>query len=205
VKTREVHLVSRPEKWPEKGDFALRVVPLAEPEPGEVVVRNTVMSVDPYMRNRMNVVESYINPFALGACLDGGAIGEVLESRHPGFTVGDVVLHDAGWREHAVLPAGRLRKLDVNGVPASAYLGVLGMPGLTAYVGLTAIANVGEGDVVFVSGAAGAVGSVAGQLAKKLGAATVIGSAGTPQNVAWLRDLGFDEVFNYRDGINRQL
>ena len=203
--TREVHLVSRPERWPSADDFRLVEVGLPEPDAGEVVVRNTVMSVDPYMRNRMNDVESYIAPFALDACLDGGAVGEVVESRHPGFTSGDVVLHDAGWREHAVLPAGRLRKLDVTRVPASAYLGVLGMPGLTAYVGLTAVAHVSEGDVVFVSGAAGAVGSVAGQLAKKLGAKTVIGSAGSPEKVEWLRDLGFDEVFNYRDGVGEQL
>lgn len=104
-----------------------------------------------------------------------------------------------------MLPAGRLRKLDVSTVPASAYLGILGMPGLTAYVGLTRIAHVREGDVVFVSGAAGAVGSIAGQLAKRLGAAVVIGSAGSPEKVAWLKELGFDEAFNYRDGIAEQL
>lgn len=205
MRTREVHLISRPRQWPVHDDFRLVDVELPEPSAGDVVVRNTVMSVDPYMRNRMNDVESYIPPFALGVCLDGGAVGEVLESRHPGFAPGDVVLHDAGWREHVVLPARRLRKLDVTSVPASAYLGVLGMPGLTAYVGLTAVAHVGEGDVVFVSGAAGAVGSVAGQLAKRLGATTVIGSAGSSEKVEWLRGIGFDEVFNYRDGMGEQL
>jgi NADPH-dependent curcumin reductase CurA len=201
TRTRELHLVARPTGWPTKEDFRLVEVDLPDPGQGDLLVRNTYMSVDPYMRSRMNATKSYIAPFELDSPMEGGAVGEVVESRHPGFSTGDVVLHNAGWREHAVVGANRARKLDTSRVSASAYLGVLGMPGLTAYVGLTEIAQVREGDSVFISGAAGAVGSAAGQLAKKLGAARVIGSAGSAEKVQWLKDgLGFDEAFNYRDG-----
>jgi NADPH-dependent curcumin reductase CurA len=201
TRTRELHLVARPTGWPTKEDFRLVEVDLPDPGQGDLLVRNTYMSVDPYMRSRMNATKSYIDPFELDSPMEGGAVGEVVESRHPEFSTGDVVLHNAGWREHAVVGANRARKLDTSRVSASAYLGVLGMPGLTAYVGLTEIAQVREGDSVFISGAAGAVGSAAGQLAKKLGAARVIGSAGSAEKVQWLKDgLGFDEAFNYRDG-----
>jgi NADPH-dependent curcumin reductase CurA len=151
-------------------------------------------------------VKSYVPPFALDAAMDGGAVGEVLASGSPDVPGGATVLHQAGWRTHALLPAGEVRAIDVTQVPASAYLGALGMPGMTAYVGLTRIAEVREGDAVFISGAAGAVGSVAGQIAKQLGAATVIGSAGSPDKVAWLQELGFDVALNYKDApIGRQL
>jgi NADPH-dependent curcumin reductase CurA len=201
TKSREVHLTSRPTGWPTDDDFRVVEVDLPGPRQGELLVRNTYLSVDPYMRGRMNANKSYVDPFELDAPMEGGAVGEVVDSRHPSFSPGDVVLHNAGWREHAVLPASRVRKLDTSRVPASAYLGVLGMPGLTAYVGLTEIAQVREGDSVFISGAAGAVGSTAGQLARKLGAARVIGSAGSEEKVRWLKEsLGFDEAFNYRDG-----
>jgi NADPH-dependent curcumin reductase CurA len=119
--------------------------------------------------------------------------------------VGDTVLHQLGWREHALLDDTAVRVLDTALAPAAAYLGVLGMPGLTAYVGLTRIAQLQPGETVFVSGAAGAVGSIAGQLAKLLGAGKVVGSAGTPEKVAWLREIGYDAAFDYHDGPVRKL
>ena len=195
---REIHLASRPQGWPTPENFRTVETTLADPGPGEVLVRNTFVSVDPYMRGRMNDVKSYVPPFALDAPMDGGAVGEVLTSGDDRFQAGDTVLHQAGWRTHALLPAGEVRKVDTSAVPASAYLGVLGMPGMTAYVGLTRIAEVREGDTVFISGAAGAVGSLAGQMAKLLGAGKVIGSAGTAEKTAWLTELGFDVALNYK-------
>ena len=204
---REIHLASRPQGWPTSDDFRTVDVQLPDPAPGQVLVRNTFMSVDPYMRGRMNDVKSYVPPFALDAPLDGGAVGEVVATGSDDVAVGDTVLHQAGWRTHALLPASAVRRLDVSRAPATAYLGALGMPGLTAYVGLTRIAELREGDTVFVSGAAGAVGSAVGQIARQLGAAKVIGSAGTAEKCAWLTDeLGFDVALNYKDSpIGRQL
>lgn len=205
--TREIHLSARPVGLPGPEHFTTVEVTLPELGEGQVLVRNTFLSVDPYMRGRMNDVKSYSPPYALDAPLEGGAVGVVEESTSDRLQVGDTVLHQAGWRERAVLPAAQVRPLDTSRVPASAYLGVLGMPGLTAYVGLTRIAALREGETVFVSGAAGAVGSVAGQIARRLGAARVIGSAGSPEKVAWLVDeLGFDAAFDYHDGpVSRQL
>jgi NADPH-dependent curcumin reductase CurA len=152
------------------------------------------------MRGRMNDAKSYVPPFQLDQAMGGGAVGEVVASRAEGLAPGDTVLHQLGWREHAVLPADQVRKVDTEGLSPSAYLGVLGMPGLTAYAGLTEVAGLADGDVVFVSGAAGAVGSLAGQIAKLRGNA-VIGSAGSAEKVAHLTDdLGFDAAFNYKDG-----
>lgn len=204
--TREIHLASRPGGWPTAENFRTVETTLPDPRAGEVLVRNTVMSVDPYMRGRMNDVKSYVPPFALDAPLEGGAVGEVVASGSEDHAVGDVVLHQAGWREHALLPASQVRSLDTSLAPAPAYLGVLGMPGLTAWVGLTRIARLTEGDSIFISGAAGAVGSIAGQIAKLLGAAKVIGSAGSAEKLAWLEELGYDATFNYKDGpVARQL
>ncbi|MEO7131472.1 MAG: NADP-dependent oxidoreductase, partial [Dermatophilaceae bacterium] len=168
---------------------------------GQARVRNVVMSVDPYMRGRMSDAKSYAEPYALGEAMQGGAVGIVEESRADGLAVGDHVLHGLGWREVAIVDARSARVIDTSLAPDSAYLGVLGMTGLTAYVGLTRIAQFTAGDVVFVSGAAGAVGSVVGQIAKALGAARVIGSAGSAEKVAHvIDDLGFDAAFNYKDG-----
>ena len=198
---REVRLVQRPVGWPTHDDFAVvqsEVPALAE---GHVRVRNVVMSVDPYMRGRMSAAKSYAAPYELGEAMTGGAVGLVEESRAEGFAVGDHVLHGLGWREVAVLDASEARVVDVSVAPASSYLGVLGMTGLTAYAGLTRIASIQEGDVVFVSGAAGAVGSAVGQIAKALGASRVIGSAGSAQKVRHVvEDLGFDAAFSYKDG-----
>ena len=200
--SREIQLAARPQGAPKDSDFALIENELGQPESGEVLVRNLYLTVDPYMRGRMNDVKSYTPPFALNETMTGGAVGEVLASGADGLKVGDLVLHDRGWRTHALLPAQAARKLDVQaGVSPSAYLGVLGMPGLTAYAGLLEVAAFKPGDVVFVSGAAGAVGSAAGQIARLKGAGRVIGSAGTPEKVAHLTGvLGFDAAFNYKDG-----
>ena len=201
MRTREIHLARRPVGRPAPEDFRTVEVDLPDPGPGEVLVRNTALSVDPYMRGRMNDGESYVAPYPLDAALDGGAVGEVVASGDPALSPGDTVSHMAGWREHALLPADQVRRLDVSQVPASAYLSVLGMPGLTAYVGLTRIAGLQPGEVVHVSGAAGAVGSLVGQVARLLGASYVVGSAGSPEKVRWLtEELGFDAAFDYREG-----
>lgn len=197
--TRQIVLASRPHGAPTSDDFRLEEVDLPELADGEILVRNMLMSVDPYMRGRMNDAKSYVAPFRVDAPLDGGAVGEVIASRADGLPVGTHVLHRLGWREHAVLPAAHAAVIDTDAAPASRYLGLLGMTGLTAYVGLTAVAEMREGDTVFVSGAAGAVGQAVGQLAKILGAKRVIGSAGSPEKVARLLELGYDEAFDYKE------
>ncbi|MER6361472.1 NADP-dependent oxidoreductase [Kitasatospora sp. NPDC001527] len=204
--TREWHLAARPQGWPTPADFALVEAPVRTPGPGEVLVRNTHLSVDPYMRGRMNDVKSYIPPFEVGAAMDGGAVGRVVASNAEGFAPGDAVLHGLGWREYATLPAKHAVKVPrIEGVPLSAYLGVLGMPGLTAYAGLLAVGGLKEGDRVFVSGAAGAVGSIVGQIARLKGASLVVGSAGSAQKAARLtEEYGFDAAFNYKDGPVRE-
>ncbi len=199
--TREIHLAARPVGWPGHDDFRTVEVELPDPGSGQVLVRNTYLSVDPYMRGRMDDRRSYVPPYRLDEPMDGGAVGEVVTSRDEAVPVGATVLHQAGWREHALLDAARVRVVDVSRVPASAYLGLLGMPGMTAYVGLTRIAPVKEGETVFVSGAGGAVGSAAGQMARLLGAGKVVGSAGSPEKVAWVTgELGFDAAFDYHEG-----
>ncbi len=198
---RQIVLTSRPSGWPTAANFALTEEARPDLADGQVRVRNLFMSVDPYMRGRMNDVKSYVPPFRLDEPLEGGAIGTVTESRSPDLAAGDLVLHMLGWRDEAVMPARQAQKIaQVKGLSPSAYLGVLGVPALTAYVGLLDIAGLKEGDVVFVSGAAGAVGSMAGQIAKLKGAARVIGSAGSDDKVRWLREIGFDAAFNYRAG-----
>ncbi|MDI3408262.1 NADP-dependent oxidoreductase [Streptomyces cavernicola] len=199
--SRAWHLVARPHGWPQDSDFELRETPLAAPAEGRILVKNLHYSVDPYMRGRMNDVKSYIPPFQLDQPMDGGAVGEVVASNDPGFAVGDTVLHGLGWRDYADVPAKHAKKVDGSLAPLSAYLGVLGMPGLTAYAGLLEVASFTEGDAVFVSGAAGAVGSQVGQIARIKGASRVIGSAGTDEKVKLLtEEYGFDAAFNYKNG-----
>jgi NADPH-dependent curcumin reductase CurA len=198
---REVRLVSRPVGWPTHDDFELVASEVPELADGQVRVRNVVMSVDPYMRGRMSAAKSYAAPYELGEAMQGGAVGVVEESRADGIAVGDHVLHGLGWREVAVVDSTGVRVVDATAAPASAYLSILGMTGLTAYAGLTRVAALQEGDTVFVSGAAGAVGGAVGQVARALGASRVIGSAGTPEKVRHVvEDLGFDAAFNYKDG-----
>ncbi|MER5969499.1 NADP-dependent oxidoreductase [Streptomyces sp. NPDC002055] len=198
---REWHLVARPHGWPKPEDFALRETAVTEPGPGQILVRNTLLSVDPYMRGRMNDMKSYLPPYPLDGPMDGGAVGTVLASNAEGFAPGDHVLHGLGWREYAVVDGKRAVKVDPELAPLGAYLGVLGMPGLTAYAGLLEVASFQEGDAVFVSGAAGAVGSQVGQIARLKGASRVIGSAGSDEKVRLLtEEYGFDAAFNYKDG-----
>jgi len=201
-KSREVRLKSRPVGTPQPGDFEVASVELPEPGEGQVLVRNRWMSVDPYMRGRMYDRPSYVPPFQVGQPLEGGAVGEVVESRADGFAPGDLVMSMLGWREAFVAPAGALEKLPSNaGVPEEAFLGVLGMPGLTAYAGLLEIGQPKPGDTVFVSGAAGAVGSVVCQIAKLKGC-TVVASAGSDDKCRWLTSLGIDHAINYKTAGN---
>ncbi|BCW05061.1 NADP-dependent oxidoreductase [Arthrobacter sp. NtRootA1] len=200
TETREIQLSSRPVGRPTSENFRLAASVLPDLQDGQILVRNQFMSVDPYMRGRMNDVKSYSAPFRLDAALDGGAVGEVIASRSDAHRVGDVVVHQLGWREHAVVDAAATTPVPSGLAPTSAFLGALGMTGLTAYAGLLKVAEFKEGDVVFVSGAAGAVGSMVGQIAKASGASKVIGSAGSADKVARLLELGFDAAFNYNDG-----
>jgi NADPH-dependent curcumin reductase CurA len=195
--SREVRLKSRPTGTPTAANFEVATITLPDPAPGEVQVRNTWMTVDPYMRGRMNDVRSYAPPFQLGEAMQGGAVGEVIASNVAAFKAGDLVQSFFGWREAFNAPAAAIQKLDTHGLPPQAFLGVAGMPGLTAYVGLLKIAALKEGDVVFVSAAAGAVGQVVCQIAKLKGH-TVIGSAGGAEKVAFLKDLGVDHVIDYK-------
>ncbi|GIG65956.1 NADP-dependent oxidoreductase [Phytomonospora endophytica] len=205
--SREVRLARRPQGWPVPEDFALETVDLPEPGAGQVVVRNAFISVDPYMRGRMNDVPSYVPPYVLGEPMEGGAVGTVVASGEEKVPVGTHVIHGQGWREFALVDAAKVRAVDPALVPSeSVYLGALGMTGLTAYAGLTAIADLKPGETVFVSGAAGAVGQMVGQIARLKGAARVVGSAGSDAKVERLTGrLGFDAAFNYHDGRVKDL
>jgi NADPH-dependent curcumin reductase CurA len=196
--SREWRLVARPRGEPAAEDFELAEVELPEPADGEVLIRNAWLSVDPYMRARMNETRSYVASFRLGEAMTGGAVGRVEASRNDGFAEGDWVVHMLGWREAAIADERGLQRVDPDLAPLSAYLGVLGMPGFTAFVGIDDIGRVREGEVVYVSAAAGAVGSAAAQVATIRGA-RVLGSAGSPEKVAWLEELGLDAAFDYRE------
>jgi len=197
--SREVVLRNRPVGMPTRDDFEIVTSTVPVPSKGEVTVRNLCMSVDPYMRGRMIDRKSYVPPFQVGEVLTGGAVGQVVASEAEGFAEGDYVQHNYGWREALTCAAGELTPLGELAAPASAYLGVLGMPGMTSYVGLLGAAALKDGETVFVSGAAGAVGSIAGQIARVRGC-RVLGSAGSADKVAWLKELGFDYAFDYHEG-----
>ena len=196
---RAWHLMSRPIGMPTPDNFALKEIALPALDDGMVRVKNHFLSVDPYMRGRMNDTKSYVPPFALDAPMEGGAVGEVVESRDPGFKPGDTVMHMLGWRDEAVAPASALNRLPDLGVAPQAFLGILGLTGGTAYFGLLEAASAKEGDIVFVSAAAGAVGSAVVQIAKARGM-TVIGSAGGAVKCDYVRSLGADEVIDYKAG-----
>ncbi len=202
IKTgREIQLAARPAGVPTGENFALVERALPELGEGQLLVRNTWMSVDPYMLGRMDDKPSYIPPFQVGTALEGSAVGEVVESRSAAIPVGTTVSHFAGWREFAVIDAATATPIDTALAAPEHYLGALGTTGLTAWAALTDVAPVRPGDTVFISAAAGAVGSVAGQIAKALGASRVIGSAGGPVKTALLRDeFGFDATIDYRAG-----
>ena len=204
--SREWHLTRRPHGVPVEEDFALVDVELPAPGDGEILVRNSFLSVDPYMRGRMNEAKSYVPPFRLDQPMDGEAVGVAeqvgegtVDSNGSAIAIGDTVIHMFGWRTRSVVPAKTVRVLNTSLAPAQAYLGVLGMPGLTAYAGLLRIGELAEGERVFVSSAAGAVGSLVGQLARLKGASLVVGSAGGPDKTAWLLDdAGFDAAIDYK-------
>jgi NADPH-dependent curcumin reductase CurA len=197
MKSREVQLKRRPPAMPSPDDFQVVEVEVGEPEEGEVLVRNLWLSVDPYMRGLMRDRKSYAPPYVLGETMTGGAVGRVVAAEAPGISEGDLVLSSYGWREAFRAPAERVQPLGELAAPPSAYLGVMGMPGMTAYTGLLAAASLADGDTVLVSGAAGAVGSVAGQIAKVKGC-RVVGSVGSAEKVRWLtEELGFDSAFDY--------
>jgi NADPH-dependent curcumin reductase CurA len=201
--SREIRLVARPRGFPDEDLFEVAETPIPEPADGQLLIRNAYFSVDPYMRPRMNDVRSYVAPFTLGEAMTGGAVGQVVVSHNERHPAGSWVVHGLGWREWALSQGSGLRPIDDSVAPVSTALGVLGMPGLTAYYGLFELGSPKEGETVFVSGAAGAVGSTAGQLAKIAGC-RVIGSAGSDEKLAWLRELGFDAVFNYRERRARE-
>lgn len=197
----EIRLASRPHGEPTSANFEIAQVELGDIGEGEVLVRNVFISVDPYMRGRMNDAKSYVPPFEVGQVMQGGAVGEVVASHSDELSVGDVVVHNFGWRNLAVGPAKAFQIVAAGAAPLSHYLGILGMTGLTAYAGLVAVAAFKAPDAVFVSGAAGAVGSAVGQMARLLGSPRVIGSAGSDEKVELLvGDLGFNAAFNYRTG-----
>ena len=197
--SREIRLQNRPIGLPRENDFALATVSIPQPGAGEVLVRNLYMSVDPYMRGRMLDQPSYVQPFQVGQPLDGGCVGQVVQSQDEKLQVGDYVLGRKGWREYYVSDGAELTKIDPNLAPVQTYLGTLGMPGLTAYVGLLDIGRPKAGETVFVSAAAGAVGTVVCQIAKLQGC-RVVGSAGAPDKVTWLHAVaGIDAAFNYKD------
>ncbi len=198
--SREWQLRRRPTGWPRDDDFALVTREVPEPDDGEVVVRNLFISVDPYMRGRMNAERSYAPPYRLGEPMYGGAVGRVVESRSDRLPTGTFVRTNRGWREAFVCRDTEPDVVDGEAAPLPAYLGVLGMPGLTAWVGVYDVGEVRPGETVFVSAASGAVGSLAGQLARVAGC-RVVGSAGSAEKVRWLtEELGFHAAFDYHDG-----
>lgn len=206
ITSTQVQLVARPHGWPVPEDFRTVRISYGDLEPGQVRVVNEFVSVDPYMRGRMNDVRSYTPPYALGETMTGGAIGRVVASTVEQIPVGAVVSHQYGWRDLVQEDAAGFRVMPaIPGVPLSLYLGTLGMTGLTGYVGLTAIAAIKPGETAFISGAAGAVGTTAGQIARLLGAGRVIGSAGSDAKVALLTGkYGYDAAFNYKAGPVRE-
>ncbi|MFF0816897.1 NADP-dependent oxidoreductase [Rhodococcus sp. NPDC003318] len=204
VNSREWLLRARPKGRPVDSDVELVETEVPAPRPGQVRVVNRVMSVEPYMRGRMGGEATYAEPYPLDAPMLAPTVGHVTDSADPTIPVGTLVLHDHGWRERSLVPAGEVRILDHDDLSPATHLGLLGIPGMTAWVGLTRIARLQAGDVLFVSSAAGAVGTTVVQIAKRMGA-TVIGSAGSPEKVSLVRDLGADTAFDYHDGSVRDL
>ncbi|CAN0621569.1 NADPH-dependent curcumin reductase [Burkholderia multivorans] len=200
VVNRQILLVSRPQGAASVDNFRLVETPLAPLASGEVRVRNHFLSLDPYMRGRMSDAKSYAEPQPLGEVMIGGTAGEVIESRHPGFAVGDTVVGRFGWQEYGTSDGHGLQKVDVSRVPLSAWLGVTGMPGVTAWYGLNRIIVPKAGETIVVSAASGAVGSVVGQLAKRAGCRAV-GIAGGPDKCRYVVEtLGFDACVDYKAG-----
>ncbi|MBM7644090.1 NADPH-dependent curcumin reductase CurA [Scopulibacillus daqui] len=200
---QQILLARRPEGMPTKETFAFRDIPKDHPEDGQAVIKTLYLSVDPYMRGRMSAGKSYVEPFALNEPISGGVVGEVVESRSEKLKVGDKVQGLLNWQLYNTVDAASVRKIENTDVPLSAYLSVLGMTGLTAYFGLLDIGQPKAGETVVVSGAAGAVGSIVGQIAKIKGA-RVVGIAGSDEKIRHLQELGFDKGINYRTADNLQ-
>lgn len=199
-----ITLRSRPQGLPTNETFEFKEMPVNQPEEGQIVVRSLYFSVDPYMRGRMNEGKSYIPPYKLGEAIVGGVVGEVIESRSDKFSTGDKVMGYLGWKLYNVVDIAEVRLIDENLAPLSAYLGVIGMTGLTAYFGLMDIGKPKAGETVVISGAAGAVGSIVGQIAKIQGA-RVVGIAGSDEKTKLLTDkLGFDAAVNYKTSPDLQ-
>jgi hypothetical protein len=198
VTSREIRLVERPEGLPAEEVFEVAETTVPDPAEGQVLIRNAFLSVDPYMRGRMNDARSYVSPFTLGEAMTGGAVGRIAVSRNAHWGEGTWVSHQLGWREWALSDGRGMFRVDPEMAPVSTALGVLGMPGFTAWYGITRLAEPVAGETVFVSAAAGAVGSAAAQIAGLRGC-RVLGSAGSGEKLAWLRELGLDAVFSYRD------
>jgi len=195
---RQIRLVRRPKGMPDESCFELTEEAIPEPRENEVLVRTLYLSVDPYMRGRMNEGKSYVPPFPLGEVIVGGVVGEVALSRHPDFAKGDFVVGQLGWQDYSVASGKHLTKIDPNLAPITTALGILGMPGLTAYFGMMDIGKPKPGETVVVSGAAGAVGSAAGQIAKLHGC-RVVGIAGSEEKIRYItEELGFDAAINYK-------
>ncbi|MCL1093154.1 NADP-dependent oxidoreductase [Shewanella kaireitica] len=197
MNAKQIQLKSRPEGLPNANNFAEAEVALAAIKDGEFLVKNLWMSVDPYMRGRMIDRKSYIAPFEIGAVLEGGAIGEVIESNNSEFPVGSKVNSMHGWRSHYVTDGTEITRLPQTPISESHFLGVLGMPGMTAWTGLNRIAELKSGETLFVSAASGAVGSVAVQIGKLMGA-RVVASVGSDEKAEHIKSLGVDAVINYK-------
>jgi NADPH-dependent curcumin reductase CurA len=199
---QQITLAARPVGFPKESDFKLVESALPTPGPGEMLIRALYLSVDPYMRGRMSSAKSYAPSVELGGVMVGGVVGQVVESRHPQFAPGEIVQGDFGWQQYAVSDGKAVRKVDPKLAPISTALGILGMPGLTAYFGLLEIGKPQPGETVVVSGAAGAVGSLVGQIAKIMGC-HVVGIAGTDEKVRYVVEgLGFDSAFNHQSTAN---
>ena len=201
ITSRGYALKHRPNGTPTLDCFELQTETLPPLSAGQFIIKNQWLSVDPYMRGRMMDIESYVPPFQLGELMTGSAVGEVIESQHPDFAIGDTVNSMLGWREYAISDGEGVDKLPETPLPPQSFLGVAGMPGLTAYVGLNIIGELSEGETVLVSAASGAVGSLVCQFAKLKGC-TVIGSAGSKEKIAWLKSVGVDAVINYKNHKN---
>lgn len=202
VQSKQIELVSRPDGIPQQSNFEMRTAEIGPTKDGEILVKNQWMSVDPYMRGRMKDTDSYVPPFQIDEPLEGGCIGEVIQSQNADFKEGDMVLGNLGWREYWTSNGEGVTKIDPNIAPPQAFLGALGMTGMTAWVGLHKIAQLKEGSTVFVSAASGAVGSIVCQLAKAMDC-RVIGSAGKQEKIQWLKDkTGIDAVINYKEVDN---
>lgn len=201
-KHTEIHLKSRPEGVPTEGNFEVVEAAVPSPGDGEILVRNDWISVDPYMRGRMRDSESYVPPFQLGEPMEGGCVGEVVASNHSDFSEGDYVVGNKGWREYWTSDGEGIEKIDTDVAEPQNYLSILGLTGMTAWVGLTEIGKLKESENVFVSAASGAVGSIVCQIAK-IKNCRVVGSAGSAEKIEWLKsEAGVDEAFNYNDTDN---